>query len=50
MPKRTYQPKSKKRSRKHGFLIRQAKKVSILTRRRAKKREKLSKTSNKKYK
>jgi large subunit ribosomal protein L34 len=50
MPKRTYQPKSKKRSRKHGFLTRQAKKFSILVRRRAKKREKLSKASNRRYK
>jgi ribosomal protein L34 len=50
MSKRTYQPKSTKRVRKHGFLIRQAVKKKILAARRIKQRAELSKTVNKRYK
>jgi len=44
MPKRTYQPKKKKRARKHGFLKRSQTPggKNILKRRRAKGRNKLT--------
>jgi large subunit ribosomal protein L34 len=44
MPKRTYQPKKRKRARKHGFLkrMRTLSGKKILKRRRAKGRQKLS--------
>ncbi|MCF7907192.1 50S ribosomal protein L34 [Patescibacteria group bacterium] len=44
MPKRTYQPKKRKRARKHGFLkrMRTLAGKKILKRRRAKGRQKLS--------
>jgi large subunit ribosomal protein L34 len=44
MPKRTYQPKKRSRSREHGFLHRMASKAgkNVLKRRRAKGRTKLS--------
>jgi len=44
MPKRTYQPKKRKRARKHGFLKRMSTKLGIKTikRRRQKGRTKLS--------
>ena len=50
MTKRTYQPKTKKRIRKHGFLFRQFKKFKILAKRRNKKRVELSKSKNRRYK
>ena len=44
MPKRTYQPKSRRRSRVHGFRARMATKAGrqIINRRRAKGRAQLS--------
>jgi large subunit ribosomal protein L34 len=44
MPKRTYQPKSRRRSREHGFFKRMASKAgrAILQRRRNKGRKTLS--------
>jgi large subunit ribosomal protein L34 len=44
MPKRTYQPKKRSRSREHGFLKRMASKAGrrVLKRRRNKGRAKLS--------
>ena len=44
MPKRTYQPKKKQRSREHGFLKRMATKAGqrVLKRRRDKGRARLS--------
>ncbi len=44
MPKRTYQPKKRTRSREHGFLKRMASRAgrSVIKRRRAKGRSKLS--------
>jgi large subunit ribosomal protein L34 len=44
MPKRTFQPKKRQRSREHGFLKRMSNKSgrNVLARRRNKGREKLS--------
>lgn len=44
MPKRTYQPKKRRRSREHGFMKRMATKAGqvVLKRRRLKGRTKLS--------
>jgi large subunit ribosomal protein L34 len=44
MPKRTYQPKKRRRSREHGFMKRMATKAgqAVLRRRRNKGRAKLS--------
>jgi len=44
MPKRTYQPKKRQRSREHGFMKRMASKAgrNVLQRRRNKGRAKLS--------
>ena len=44
MPKRTYQPKKRQRSKEHGFLKRMASKAgkNVLKRRRQKGRQKLS--------
>ncbi len=53
MPKRTYQPKTKKRLRTHGFLARVCGKytgLKVIKRRRAKQRQNLSKSVNKRYK
>lgn len=53
MTKRTYQPKTKKRLRTHGFLARIAGKytgMKVIKRRRKKERKNLSKSVNKRYK
>ena len=44
MPKRTYQPKTRRRAREHGFMKRMATKAgkAVLNRRRVKGRTKLS--------
>lgn len=44
MPKRTYQPKTRKRARVHGFMKRMSSKAgqAVLKRRRLKKRTKLA--------
>jgi len=44
MPKRTYQPKKRKRAKKHGFIkrMRNAGGQKVIKRRRAKKRSKLT--------
>ncbi len=44
MPKRTFQPKTRKRAREHGFIKRMASKAgrAVLKRRRTKGRTKLS--------
>lgn len=44
MPKRTYQPKTRRRAREHGFMKRMASKAgrAVLRRRRIKGRTKLS--------
>jgi large subunit ribosomal protein L34 len=44
MPKRTYQPKKRKRAREHGFLKRMSSKAGkrVLNRRRTKSRAKIS--------
>jgi len=44
MPKRTYQPKTRKRARQHGFMKRMASKAgrAILARRRLKSRKAIS--------
>ncbi|HTE57644.1 MAG TPA: 50S ribosomal protein L34 [Verrucomicrobiae bacterium] len=44
MPKRTYQPKSRKRARRHGFMKRMTSKAgkAVLARRRLKGRTKIS--------
>jgi len=44
MPKRTYQPKTRKRARQHGFMKRMASKAgqAVLKRRRLKGRKKIA--------
>ncbi len=53
MTKRTYQPKTKKRARTHGFFARVSDKLGglkVVKKRRNKKRQELTKTVNKRYK
>ncbi len=50
MPKRTNQPKKKKRLRKHGFLARMSRSFEVIQNRRKKGRKKVSKSTNKRYK
>jgi ribosomal protein L34 len=50
MPKRTYQPHTKKRLRTHGFLARAKKSLNVIKQRRQKGRAELTKSENKRYK